>query len=68
MYSVLSLGSTFITDESSLYDFIDLEDFTLPDLQKTIQSFYSVDVSDMKNGNLLEIFKRIQGQEKRAAK
>jgi hypothetical protein len=55
-------GEYLITDESSLHDFIGMEDFTLSDIHRTVQEVYGVDISDIKNGNLLEIFRRIQGR------
>jgi hypothetical protein len=60
-------GEYLITDESNLQDFTGMEDFNLSDLQRTIQELYGVDVSDIKNGNLLEIFKRIQSRKGREA-
>lgn len=52
-------GEYLITDESSLHDFIGIDEIRLSDIHKTIQELYTVDVSNIKNGNLLEIFKRI---------
>ena len=52
-------GEYLITDESSLYDFIGMDEIELSDIHKTIQELYALDVSDIKNGNLLEIFKKI---------
>ena len=48
-----------ISDESSLYDFTGLDEMELPDVHKRIQEMYNIDVSDIKSGSLLEIFKRI---------
>jgi hypothetical protein len=48
-----------ISDESSLYDFTGLDEMQLPDIHKKIQELYNIDVSGIKSGNLLEIFKRI---------
>jgi hypothetical protein len=48
-----------ISDESSLRDFIGLDEIQLPDIHKKIQEMYNIYVSDIKSGNLLEIFKRI---------
>ena len=56
-----------LTDESSLYDF----DFEIGDddkiihkdmkkVLKKIEEVYGVDVSDIEDGNLVEIFKRIR--------
>jgi hypothetical protein len=52
-------GEYLITDESSLRDFTGLDEVELTDIQKRILDFYSLDVSDIGPGNLLEIFKRI---------
>jgi hypothetical protein len=55
----LEPGEYLITDESSLHDFIGMDEIQLSDIHNTVQELYAVDVSDIKNGNLLEIFKRI---------
>lgn len=52
-------GEYLITDESSLYDFMGLDEMKLTDIQKKIQDVFDIDVSDIESGNLLEIFKRI---------
>ncbi len=51
-----SPGEYLITDESSLYDFIDDE---MKDVYRRIQKEYGLDVSDLESANLFEIFKRI---------
>lgn len=48
----------FISDESSLWDFHTEE--TNEHLFEKILEIYEVDVSDIENGNLVEIFKRIE--------
>ena len=48
-----------ITDESILSDFIGLEDITEQDIHKRVAKLYDVDISDIRHGNLVEIFKRI---------
>ena len=53
-------GSYLITDESSLRDFQGVEDLELPDIHRKIREVYSVDVSDIVSGNLIEVFARIQ--------
>ncbi len=55
----LEPGEYLISDESSLYDFTGLDEMGLTDVHKKIQEVYNIDVSDIKSGNLLEIFKRI---------
>ena len=52
-------GDYLITDESSLCDFSGLEEMELTDIQNKIRDVYDSDVSDIKSGNLLEIFMRI---------
>ena len=52
-------GSYLITDESSLRDFQGVEDLELPDIHRKIREVYSVDVSDIVSGNLVEVFARI---------
>lgn len=49
-------GDYLITDESSLYDFIDDE---IKDIYSRIQKEYDLDVSDLESANLFEIFQRI---------
>lgn len=45
-----------ITDESSISDFVD---FTEEELGLRIRETYKLDISKIKDGNLLEIFRRI---------
>ena len=53
-------GDYLITDESSLRDFLGLdEEVELADLQQKIREEYEVEVSDLQRGSLLEIFMRI---------
>jgi hypothetical protein len=52
-------GSYLITDESSLWDFQGVKDIALPEIHNKIREIYGVDVSDIKSGNLVEIFARI---------
>lgn len=52
-------GEYLITDESSLYDFTGLDEMQFNDLQNKTRDVYDLDVSDIKSGNLLEIFMRI---------
>lgn len=58
MKRILDLDSEecLITDESSIFDFVD---FTEAELRKRILEAYSLDISEIKSGNLLEIFQRI---------
>lgn len=52
-------GEYLITDESSLADFIGVGDMELADIQQKIRRVYGLDVSDLRAGNLFEIFIRI---------
>lgn len=52
-------GSYLITDESGLCDFEGVEDMDLPDVCEKIRSVFGVEVSDIRSGNLVEIFARI---------
>ncbi|HEX9878774.1 MAG TPA: hypothetical protein VGB25_01120 [Candidatus Binatia bacterium] len=52
-------GSYLITDESSLRDFLGVEDLELPDIHCKIREVYGVEVSDIVSGSLVEIFARI---------
>jgi hypothetical protein len=52
-------GEYLITDESSLADFIGVEEMELKDIRNDIRDVYGVDVSDMGHGNLVEIIMRI---------
>jgi len=51
-----------ISDESSLWDF--RTDQSKKAIWRRIQETYDLDVSDIKNGNLVIIFKRIEWQRK----
>ena len=53
-------GEYLISDESSLYDFTGLDEYDLNDIQKRIRDAYSLDLSEIESGNLLEIFKIIR--------
>ncbi len=63
----LEAGEYLISDESSLYDFTGLDEMELPDIHKKIQEMYKIDVSNIKSGNLLEIFRRISDGKNRAS-
>lgn len=55
----MELGSYLITDESSLRDLQGVEDLELPDIHRKIREVYSVYVSDIVSGNLVEVLARI---------
>ncbi len=52
-------GSYLITDESSLRDFLGVDDLELVDIHRKIREVYGVDVSNIVSVNLVEIFARI---------
>ena len=52
-------GSYLITDESSLRDFEGVEDMDLLAVYEKVRSVFGVEVSDIRSGNLVEIFARI---------
>jgi hypothetical protein len=58
----LEPGEYLLTNESSLRDFTGLDEVELTDIQKRVLDLYGIDVSDIRSGNLLEIFKRIHSQ------
>jgi len=55
MEKIFGIDSFFITDESSLWDF----GWQRETITASIFEQYGVDVSDIKNGNLVAVFKRI---------
>ncbi|MEW6609694.1 MAG: hypothetical protein AB1414_19990 [bacterium] len=60
----MNYDECLITDESSLWDFHSEE--TNEEYHRKIAEVYGVDVSDIKNGNLVQIFKRIRTRERPA--
>ena len=58
----------FITDESRLKDFTDFGSGDIKPLTNKIKKIYGADVSDVPNGNLLEIFRRVEQHTPRASK
>ena len=56
--------SCLISDESSLWDF--RADQSKREVLRRIQESYGIDVGDVKDGNLITIFKRIDWQRKPA--
>lgn len=61
----LDYEECLITDESNIFDFID---FTESELSRRILDAYDLDISEIKTGNLLEIFRRIHKRERSDAK
>ena len=48
-----------ITDQSSLHDFVGVDDMEFVDILARIRDLYRLDVADLPSGNLLEILKRL---------
>ena len=57
------LGHYLITDLSSLHDFVGVDDMELVDILARIRDVYELDVADLRSGNLLEIFRRLNEQQ-----
>ncbi len=55
-------GEYLITDESSLHDFIGVDDLELAAIHSKIREVSAVDVSDLESGNLREMFERLRQQ------
>lgn len=55
---VLECSWAFITDESSLYDFAGIDE--VANLEAKIKEVFGVDVSDLEDKNLVDIFERIE--------
>ena len=58
----LKQGDYFITDEAKLIDFTDFGSGDITPIINKINNKYGIDVSDVKNGNLLKIFNIINQQ------
>jgi hypothetical protein len=56
-------GHCLITDLSSLHDFVGVDDMELGDILARIRDVYALDVADLPNGNLLELFRRLREQQ-----
>ncbi len=52
-------GQYLITDLSSLDDFVGVDDMEIGDMLTRIREVYGLDVADLPDGNLLEIFRRL---------
>lgn len=57
----LDYDECLITDESSIFDFVDCSE---AEISKRILGTYDLDVSEIKTGNLLEIFRLIHKRER----
>lgn len=56
-------GQYLITDLSSLHDFVGVDDMEVGDMLTRIREVYGLDVADLPNGNLLQIFRRLHEQQ-----
>ena len=56
-------GEYLITDLSSLHDFVGVDDMEIGDMRTRIRKVYGLDVADLPNLNLLEIFRRLHEQQ-----
>jgi hypothetical protein len=54
---VLDCGWAFITDESDLYDFAGIDE--VANLEAKIKEVFGVDVSDLEDKKMVDIFERI---------
>lgn len=52
-------GEHFITDRSSVYDFVGIHGMAAADIRARVQEVYGLDLADVRDGNLREIFKRL---------
>lgn len=57
----LDYADCLLTDESSISDFVD---FSEDEIRKRILDTYELDVSEIKTGNLLEIFRLLHKRER----
>lgn len=55
----LEAGEYLITDQSSLHDFVGVDDMEFVDILARVRDVYRLDVADLPSGNLLEILKRL---------
>lgn len=53
-------GEYLITDLSTLHDFVGVDDMEIGDMLTRIRDAYGIDVADLPNGNLVEIFSRLR--------
>jgi hypothetical protein len=60
----LNYDGCIVTDQSSLLDYESNFDVTMADAILTIEDLYAVDVSDVRDGNILNIFRRIRAKQR----
>jgi hypothetical protein len=53
-------GQYLITDRSSIYDFVGVNDRSAEEIHRKIRSAYVLDLADLRDGNLLELLNRLQ--------
>ncbi len=61
-------GHYLITVLSSLHNFVGVDDVEIRDMFARIRTVYRLDLADLPDGNLLEIFKRLQEHQMRGRK
>ena len=52
-------GEYLITDQSSLHDFVGVDDMECADILARVRDVYRLDVADLPSGNLLKILTRL---------
>lgn len=58
-------GEYLITDLSSLYDFVGVDDLEAHDINAKVRAAYGLDLADLRGGNLLGIFNQLCDQRHR---
>jgi hypothetical protein len=53
-------GQYLITDRSSLYDFVGVNDRGAEEIHRKIRRAYGLDLADLRDGNLPQLLKRLQ--------
>ncbi len=56
----LDRGEYLITDLSSVYDFVGVRGMTAADINAKVHDVYGLDLADVRDGNLLEVFNRLR--------
>lgn len=60
----LEPGAYLITDLSSLYDFVGIDRMQSAGMLARVKQVYGLDLTDLPDGNLLEIFNRVREQQR----
>ena len=58
-------GEYFITDLSSLHDFVGVDEMEADDIHAKVREVYGLDLADLRDGSLFEIFNRVHEQRRR---